>query len=378
MGVMRMRINIVLHHAEMSGGARVVAIHAQQLMKRGHDVTVVSTPLPPPGWRDVARSLVRDRRMPAETVLGPSHLDGTGVPHRVIERYRPVADDDLPDADIVMATWWRTAPWVAALSPAKGIKCHLVQHYEDWGLGESTIADVDAAYRLPLFKICVSQWLAEMMRTKFGCRDAACVFNGVDLEQFQTPPREKRPAPTVGMLYSPQPFKGCRWTMQAVEMARREIADLQLVAFGNEDPLDDLLPPQGTRFYRHPPQERIGDIYSACDAWLVGSRSEGFGLPILEAMACRTPVISTPVGAAPELVIGGGGSLVEFEDVSAMAQQIVRYITMSSAQWRECSDLAFAVASGHSWSRSVDEMERVLLDKIARACPVREAAESCK
>jgi glycosyltransferase involved in cell wall biosynthesis len=338
----------------------------------------VSAPLPTRRWRDVARSLVRDYRLPVEPVLGPSHLDGIGVEHRVIDRYRPITDRDLPDADVVIATWWRTAPWVAALSPAKGLKCHLVQHYEDWGLGESSVADVDAAYRLPLHKICVSQWLADIMRTKFHCDDVAYVSNGVDLDQFQTPPRQKHPVPAVGMLYSPQPFKGCRWTMQAVESARREIVDLQLIAFGNENPGNDLLLPHGTRFYRQPPQETIRDIYGACDAWLVGSRSEGFGLPILEAMACRTPVISTHVGAAPELVIGGGGSLVDFEDVSGMAQRIVQYVRMSPPQWRECSDRAHQVASGHSWSRSVDDMERVLLDQIGTPRPAKEAAQSCQ
>jgi glycosyltransferase involved in cell wall biosynthesis len=200
------------------------------------------------------------------------------------------------------------------------------------------------------------------------------VSNGVDLEQFQTPPRDKQSTPAVGMLYSHQSFKGCRWTMQAVDLARREIGDLQFVAFGNEDPADNLLLPHGTRFYRRPAQDKIRDIYGSCDAWLVGSRSEGFGLPILEAMACRTPVISTPVGAAPELVMGGGGVLVDFEDVSGMAQRIVRYITMSPSQWRECSDRAYQVAAGHSWSQSVDQMQRVLLDRVATCRPGQEVA----
>jgi len=368
-----MRITFVLHHAEMSGGTRVVAIHAQQLMERGHDVTVVSAPLPPLGWRDKARSIVRDHRLPREPVLGPSHLDGGAVAHRVIDRYRPITDRDLPDADVVIATWWRTAPWVASLSPAKGIKCHLVQHYEDWGLGESTVAEVDAAYRLPLYKICVSRWLAELMRSKFNFSDVACVSNGVDLEQFHTPARGMQSLPTVGMLYSTQAFKGCRWTIQAVDLARREIGDLQVVAFGNETPADDLLVPHGTRYYRRPAQDAIRDIYGACDVWLVGSRSEGFGLPILEAMACRTPVISTPVGAAPELVIGGGGDLVDFEDVSGMAQRIVRYIRMSPPKWRECSDQAYNVACDHSWPRSVDAMERVLLERVANTPAPKEA-----
>jgi len=42
-------------------------------------------------------------------------------------------------------------------------------------------------------------------------------------------------------------------------------------------------------------------------------------LPILEAMACRTPVIGTPAGPAPELLGAGGGILVRPEDPADMA-----------------------------------------------------------
>ncbi|MGC8714943.1 MAG: glycosyltransferase [Leptodesmis sp.] len=51
------------------------------------------------------------------------------------------------------------------------------------------------------------------------------------------------------------------------------------------------------------------DYYSACDAWLFPSRYEAVGLPILEAMACRTPVIGTPAGIAPEMLSDGAGIL---------------------------------------------------------------------
>ena len=68
--------------------------------------------------------------------------------------------------------------------------------------------------------------------------------------------------------------------------------------------------PPGSMFVRQPAQDMIRDIYGQCDVWLFSSRSEGFGLPLLESMACRTPVIATPAGAAPELCAGGGGITV--------------------------------------------------------------------
>jgi hypothetical protein len=68
----------------------------------------------------------------------------------VLEKARPVGDDDVPDADVVLATFWRTAPWVAALSPRKGAKAILLQGYEI--LPGRKDAMMDAAWRLPFAK----------------------------------------------------------------------------------------------------------------------------------------------------------------------------------------------------------------------------------
>ena len=53
------------------------------------------------------------------------------------------------------------------------------------------------------------------------------------------------------------------------------------------------------------------DIYNACDVLLAPSMSEGFGLPIIEAQACGTPVIATKFSSMMELVDGVGGGLIE-------------------------------------------------------------------
>ncbi len=349
-----MKITFVMAHADMSGGTRVIATHARQLMNRGHEVLVISTPPARRGLRARATDLLGLQKTTPE----PSHFDGCDLPHHVLARFRPVTDVDVPDGDAVIATWWETAPWVANLSSSKGAKAYLLQHYETWG-GDPE--KVDATWRLPLHKIVISRWLAGLAREKFGDSNFSLVPNAVDTQLFHAPLRSKQAIPTIGMMYSTTPFKGCDIGLAAIAQARRTIPNLRLVAFGNEPPAEHMPLPTGTDYTLRPPQEKIRDIYARCDAWLVASRSEGFGLPILEAMACRTPVISTPAGAAPELLEGGGGILVRPEDAEDMAAAIARIVGMLGQEWQGMSDTAVSRASRYSWEDAGVLMEKALV-----------------
>src|SRR5439155_12320757 len=124
-----MRITFVLNHVNLNGGIRVIAIYAERLRQRGHDVVVVARPRPVPSLRDRVRSVVKGKGWPADPNTLPDHFDNVNVDLRVIEARRPIVDADVPDADVVIATWWETAPWVAALSPSKGAKAYFGQEF---------------------------------------------------------------------------------------------------------------------------------------------------------------------------------------------------------------------------------------------------------
>jgi glycosyltransferase involved in cell wall biosynthesis len=83
-------------------------------------------------------------------------------------------------------------------------------------------------------------------------------------------------------------------------------------------------------------------------------------------MACRTPVIATPAGAAPELLGSGGGVLVPQENPAAMADAIERICTLPDAQWRALSDRAHATACGYTWHHATDLFEAALRCAIER------------
>jgi len=71
-------------------------------------------------------------------------------------------------------------------------------------------------------------------------------------------------------------------------------------------------------------QEKIR-LLQRCAVYAQPSRFEGFGLAVLEAMSCGTPVVSSPAGAMPE-VVGDSGQLVSGESPNEIATAILRYL----------------------------------------------------
>lgn len=353
-----MRIVFVLASADLSGGVRTVARYAQLLGERGHRVTVVSAPRPVPPLRMRVKSWLRGRGWRGARP-GPSHLDGVDVEFRMVDRFRPIVDADVPDADVVIATWWLTAEWVAGLSPRKGAKVQFVQG-NDVELPHLPEERVVATWRLPLRRIVCSRWLAELARDRYHDAEARLVPNGVDTEHFTAPPRGRQPRPTVGFVYGDAPIKGFDIAVSGFSQAARALPDLQLLVFGAVPPAPAHVLPPGTEYLVRPSQDAIPGLYARCDAWMWPSRREGFGLPILEAMACRTPVIAAPAGAAPEILAQGGGVLLPAADAHAMADGILRVCRLPDREWRVLSEEARRVALGHRWDESVRQFEAAL------------------
>src|SRR3954454_11789857 len=154
----QMRITFVLPFAGTAGGTRVVATYADRLRKRGHQVVVVSTPRRDPGMKNKLKSLVKGKGWPK--LLGPSHFDQVDVDHRIIDRFRPVTDADVPDADVVIATWWETAEWVAKLSPSKGTKAYFIQHDEiEFSQHPQRVI---ATWNQPMHRVTIARWLVDL------------------------------------------------------------------------------------------------------------------------------------------------------------------------------------------------------------------------
>lgn len=357
-----MRITFITSVLDLTGGSRIIATYARMLTAHGHKVTIVSPVPRPPSLRRRIRSLLRTGRWDLG-YGGRSHFDGLGLDIRRPAR-PPALDAHVPDGDAVVATWWETAEWVNAMSPSKGAKVYLVQGHEVFD--ERHIERVRATYHMPFHKIVVSGWLQRIMADEYGDAHTSLVPNAIDHAAFDVPLRGRQPVPTVGFMYSQAALKGSHIAMGALDRVRTTHPNLRVVSFGTHEPVG--VPGfDGIEFTLLPSAEGLRRAYSSCDLWLCASSSEGFGLPAMEAMGCRTPVVSTRVGWPLDAIEDGvNGYLVPVGDTDAMATAIERGLALDDGSWRAMSERAHASARAYTWDRSYGDLVVALERAIAQ------------
>ena len=363
-----LKITFIVANPDLSGGDRVVAEQARLMKQAGHTVQVIGVDTHQTSMRDYARALVRTRRLP-EVYIRTDHFQNADIPISVIKRPVGPRIEDVPDADVIIATWWQTAEWIAPLPDSKGAKMYFIQGFEPLYPSVRDPERVRATYSLDFHHIGVCQWLCDEVNAvsgRTGADGCQLVENGIDLEVFSSPPREKNPVPTIGYLYTFAGFKNPSLALQSVEALRARLPTVNFVSFGAHPETAAFPLPEPTDFRLRPTPQGICEAYAACDVWLLSSDHEGFGLPLLEAMACHTPVVATRAGASPEIVTPQTGTLCEERSVEAFSSAIESVLALSPEEWREMSKNARAMAERYNWERAGRAFEDNLYATLER------------
>ena len=162
-----------------------------------------------------------------------------------------------------------------------------------------------------------------------------------------------------------EPRKNLTRLVEALERLRDEGLRIPLVVVGGkgwlyEDffrRLEALAAGDSVHFPGYVPAADLPPLYSAATLVAMPSVYEGFGLPVLEAMACGTPVVCSRASSLPEL---GGTAARYFDpyDVEAMADAI-RAVWTDEALRAEMCQQGLTQAAKFSWARAAAETVQV-------------------
>ncbi|GBD15145.1 D-inositol 3-phosphate glycosyltransferase [bacterium HR26] len=174
-----------------------------------------------------------------------------------------------------------------------------------------------------------------------------------------------------------QPRKNLEGLLRAYDRARADLS-LPLVVAGargwRESKIFQLVREldlaDRVRFTGYINPDELPIWYSAATVFVYPSLYEGFGLPVLEAMACGTPVITSATSSLPE-VAGDAAILVDPHDTDALARAL-RELASSPRLRAELTSAGLERARAFSWERTARETLEVYRRAMERA-PARPA-----
>ena len=327
----------------VGGGHRDIFEHLNRLRARGHEAELYSLG-GPPDWFPLEAPV---RTLRALTRRSPT-------------RWRRV------DA-IKVATWWDTAPWVWRASVTRGIPVYFVQDIEtSYYPGDATAQNrVLASYREEFRYMTISGWNRDRLARAGPVRRA----DPAGHRPRQLPPsRAVRSATTC---CSPSAARCRSRTSRSrstpgsgSSRGRSCGCSAWSRSWGRE---------HGARYFERPSDERVNELFNEATVFVQTSIHEGFCLPLLEAMAAGTPVVSTDAHGNRDFCRHEENCLIADADPEAVSAARSAAILGDARLRSRLVAAGLETAAGYAWERRIDQLERFFLE-VAATAPQRSAA----
>ena len=196
-------------------------------------------------------------------------------------------------------------------------------------------------------------------------RTIAIITNGLDPRRYH--PDGSEPGPMILSLGRTERYKRIDVVVDAMPRIRAAVPNARLIVVGRGDAvpslqarvralgLDDTVEFRG--FVEE--AEKVA-LYRGARVFVNPSEKEGWGLTVLEANACGTPVVASDVPGLRDAVLHDrSGFLVPFADVDATATAIIRVLAEDDT-WRRLRAGALAWSQRFRWDAVTDEVEAVI------------------
>lgn len=334
-----------------AGGFRVMYEYANHLAKRGYRVHL-TFPIKTPYMKYRLPYIVRRILSKLEGFDRDKWFDFDA--NITMSYVLEVKDKYVVDADIVIATWWSTVLEMGALSTRKGKKINLIQGFENWEGHEDLLY---SSYNIKnTTNIVVASYLKKIVSQHTSNR-IELIENGVDntLYHIRKPIEDRMPA-TVAMMYSKQEIKGSKYGLEALNLVKERIPELNVDLFGISSAPEGL--PYWIKYHRDP--SNLCDIYNSNAIFISNSFTEGFGLVSVESMFCGCALVCTNIEGHQEYAFEGKTALLtEVANPLQMANRIC-YLIENRNYCINLAQKGNAYVQTFSWENAVDKMEVVI------------------
>jgi glycosyltransferase involved in cell wall biosynthesis len=338
----KLKVVFVLPGSADSGGVRTTVVMAERLAERGHDVRLLCRKSPL--LREWGVSF-RNRLCYAQR---PNWIGQSGLN---VKHYRSLLECRFEKDEIIVAVgMWVSAQMVhlGALPNRKLLYIHGATPWDP--------VTMKQALALPIPKIVVSSHLEALVQREDREGVVAVLQNGIYTgEYFSSIPENQRDG--VGAVYARGWPKDPDTLLCVLNALNRLYPNVPQRIFGPDRRPRDLKPGS---YRRYPSLSEARDIYSQSLVWIVASRSEGFSLPVLEAMACGCTVVATDCGGTKDLIVDGrNGFLVPAGDIAGIVDRVGLLLANDDlrAKIRQASQQTIKL---FAWDKCISQLEITL------------------
>jgi glycosyltransferase involved in cell wall biosynthesis len=198
------------------------------------------------------------------------------------------------------------------------------------------------------------------------------VPNGVDVDKFKPGnfTQKKNTIFFLSLLDEFHGYKGLDYLLNALQIVKKTIPDVKLIVGGKGVLMDRYIKTaqsmglsDNVEFHGFIPDDRMAEYYSSASIFVlpsISSLQEGFGIVALEALACKTPVITTDiVGISSDLVMEKAGLSIPPKDHEALAESIITLLEDAEMMNQMGENGRRLVKASYTWKGIAQMMEKV-------------------
>ncbi len=335
-------VTFVLPGRGHSGGVRVTVEMANGLLETGYRVRIACRNSP---QGRLKRSLKRFRE-------GLLRQQGDWIPsfRGRLETFRTsLSEIRFHSGEVVIAVGSHTVRYVDALDGdvVKVRYCH--------GFTGSEPELMTYAWGTPMVTVAVAPGLVPELQRLSGTDVAAVIPNGIHARDYFADGPFIRDG--IGTVYYEHPNKSPEHTLRVLEMLRERRPDIPQYVFGA-----DVRPTRIPRcdYHRLPSVRTVRELYNRSKVWFLTSKYEGFGLPMLEAMACGCSVVTTRHQGCEGLIENGkNGFIVPHGDLEQLVGRVEQLLDNHLLR-RGFVTAGFDTVRAYSWANAIKAMDAFL------------------